>query len=123
MTVTLEGQLPQSPPQPPSQPTETTIAQGILDANRVEAPRWVRLNFEVPVSGTYTITLPWTNSSADVRFRVNNANGTNLSSTIRDQNPGVWEGTLNANTDYFIGVWSTDGITNYTATIGTSDDL
>ena len=101
----------------PFRPADILIGQGTLDATRNQAPRWVRLDFESVQAGDHTISVLSTNDNADVRFRVNRADGTNVSSTIRGTNPGVWEGTLEANTSYFIGVWNTDGITDYTATI------
>ncbi len=111
VTATLEAQS--------AGAIETTIDEGILDSSRAEARRWVRANFTVPSSGVYNISVSWSNSNADVRYRVNNANGASISSTIRGENPGLWEGNLEANTDYFIGLWSTDGVTSYNATIGT----
>ena len=121
VTATLEAQSQEPPsPEPTPEPIETTIAEGTLDSTRADAPRWVRLDFTVPSTGVYNIAVPWTNNNADVRYRVNNANGTNLSPTIRGENPGVWQGLLEANTEYFIGLWSTSGVTNYNATISTT---
>ena len=117
VTATLEAQMP-DPPLP--EPIETTIAEGALDSTRADAPRWVRLDFTVSATGVYNISVPWGNGDADVRYRVKNANGTNISPTIRGENPGLWEGNLEENTEYFIGLWSTDGVTNYSATISTA---
>jgi|GEM_PF-6497652 len=93
------------------------ISEGRLDASRATAPRWVRLDFQPQTTGTHTIAVAWENSNAALRFKIKRADGTDVSPTIRGSNPGVWVGTLNANTAYFMGLWSTDGVSDYTATI------
>ena len=92
------------------------IGQGILDANRNDGPRWERVNFDSLATAVHTISVSW-NSNADVRFNVFEADGTRLSSVVRGSNPGVWSGELRANTEYYLGVWSTSGVANYTATV------
>jgi len=65
----------------------------------------------------HTITVVW-DSNADVRFNVLDTNGVRVnSSVVRDTNPGVWMGELEANQRYNIGLWSVNGIANYTATL------
>jgi len=108
--ATLEAEV-------PNPASVVTIDQGTLDADHNEGPRWVRLDFEPLTEGLHSISVAWNNSDADVRYRVNRADGTNVSPTIRGVNPGVWEGVLEVNTAYYIGLWSTDGIADYTATI------
>ena len=102
--------------------TTTNIGQGTVDSNKNVGPRWVRIDFNSLATAIHTINVSW-DSDADVRFIVYEANGTNLSSTVRGSNPGVWNGALNANTEYYIGLWSVDGIANYTATIEASVPL
>lgn len=98
-----------------------TIDEGTLDASRTVGPRWVRLGFEPLSSGQHNIVLAWDNSDADVRYRVKEADGTNLSPTIRGANPGSWTGDFQLGTQYYISVWSTKGVTGYTATMELND--
>ena len=97
---------------------EALLGQGTIDSEAVAAPRWRRIDFDSLATAIHTITVSWdSESDADVRFRVLEADGTPVSSVIRDSNPGVWSGQLLANTQYYIGLWSDDGIANYTAAI------
>jgi len=98
-----------------------SIGQGTLDSTRGVGPRYTRLRFNSLASARHTITVSW-NSSADVRFNVFGSNGTAISQTIRGSNPGVWSGELDANQRYFIGLWSTDGVANYSATLETAPE-
>ena len=93
-----------------------------MDATKNEGPRWVRLNFVSLVAGMQTIKVVWDNSEANVRYQVKEEDGTSLSSVVRGANPGTWTGTLEADTSYFIGLWSTEGTTNYTASIEVEGD-
>jgi len=94
-----------------------TLYQGALDSNRNEGPRWVRLNFVSPAESLQSVSVTWDNSDADIRYRIKNANGTSVSPTISGESPGLWEGVLEANTAYYISLWSADGVADYTATI------
>ena len=97
-----------------------TIEQGTLDSSSGVGPRWVRLNFDSLATAIHTITVSW-DSDADVRFNVFEANGTRISNAvIQGSNPGVWAGELNENEQYYIALWSNEGIANYTATIEAS---
>lgn len=89
---------------------------GTLDADSVVAERWVPLEFNSLTQGEHTISVSW-NSSADVKFRVFNENDDPLSPVIKGNNPGSWTGVLNEGAHYRIGLWSTSGIANYTATV------
>ena len=101
--------------------TMATIGTGTVDSSRVAGPRFVRLEFDSFAAGEHTITVTW-DSDADVRFIVNESDGTNISSTIRGLNPGIWTGVLEADSAYFIGLWSANGAANYTATIETNSE-
>jgi|GEM_PF-567034 len=100
----------------PTVPTAVIFGQGTIDNDRILGSRWVRHDVDSLTSGNHTITVAW-DSGADVRFRVFEANGTVVSSTIQGTNPGVWSGELNANTSYYIGLWVTSGSANYEAII------
>jgi len=92
------------------------IAQGTLDSTNATAKRWHRIDFNAPASGNHTVTVSW-DSAADVRYKLRQTDRTAVTSTVRQPSPSVWNGALNTSTDYFIGVWSTNGIANYTVTI------
>ncbi len=108
--------------QPAAAATIVTIGQATLDSARNAGPRYVRLDFDSLAATEHTITVTW-DSNADIRFKVKKQDGTNLSPTIRETNPGSWTGVLEANTSYFIGLWSSDGIASYTATIEANVDI
>ncbi len=99
--------------------TVANIGQGTLDSDKGIGPRWVRLDFDSLATALHTITVSW-DSVADVRFNVFQADGTRISSLVQGSNPGVWNGELDANEQYYIGLWSANGIANYTATIEAS---
>lgn len=117
VTATLE------PLDPAPAPIDVVIGQGQLDADRVEAPRWVRVDFEPLNAGPHIVSVSWGNQAADVRFRVRDSSGASLSPTVRDVNPGQWEGTLEGDMPYYIGLWSTHGATDYTVTLRAQNDL
>ncbi|MBX2883173.1 MAG: hypothetical protein KTR32_24690, partial [Granulosicoccus sp.] len=96
--------------------TIANIGQGTLDSDKAVGPRWVRLDFDPLAMAVHTITVSW-DSNADVRFKVFEADGTLISSTVRGANPGVWSGQLDAGKQYYIALWSSNGIANYTANI------
>ncbi len=96
--------------------TVATIGQGSLDSSRSTAPRWVRFNFDSLAAATHTITLNW-DSDADVRFKVFTAEGTQISSIIQGTSSSTWLGDLEANTQYYVAIWSASGIANFDATI------
>ena len=99
--------------------TTVIIGQGTLDSTKAIAPRWVRVDFDSLAAATHTITVDW-DSTANVKYKVFEANGTLISSTIQGTNPGVWSGDLDADAQYYIGLWSTNGIANYDVTIEAS---
>ena len=103
-------------------PAVVTIKEGTLDASKAVAPRWVRLDFNSLSTGEHTIKVDWDNAAADVRFKVKAANGADVSATILGTNPGTWTGTLQADNAYYLGLWNTNGVSNYTATIELSSD-
>ena len=102
--------------------TIVNIGQGSLDSTMAIAPRFVRIDLEALATTTHTITVSW-DSEADVRFNVRGDDGAQLSSTIRGGSPGVWVGDLDINAGYFIGLWSTNGVANYTVTVEASVPL
>jgi len=112
-TATLEAE--NADPQDPS--NFMIIDEGILDNSQSQGPRWVQLDFTSLAAGEHTIVVVWDDDETDVRFKVKEENGTSVSSTIRGTNPGIWTGTLNAGTSYSLGLWSADGVANYTASI------
>jgi hypothetical protein len=107
----------------PAPVTILSIGQGTLDSERIAAQRFVRLTFDALATAIHTITVAW-DSDADVKFNVLSSNGTRLNSAvISDSNPGVWTGMLESGEQYSLGVWSTKGVANYTATIEASVSL
>ncbi len=96
--------------------TVVSIAQGIIDSDRLAGPRWVRLDFDSLAAATHTINVSW-DSAADVRYRVFETGATQISSIIQGSSPRVWSGELEANTQYYIALWSAGGNANYNATI------
>ena len=104
-----------------SSETVTNVGQGTIDSDANEGPRWVRVDFDALATATHTVSVSW-DSSADVRFNVRRANGTKISPTIQGSNPGVWSGDLDADTQYYIALWSANGIGNYSATIQVEGD-
>lgn len=107
----------------PPQITGVIIGDGTLDSQRSVAPKFVRLDFDSLASAEHTIAVAW-DSNAALRFNVLSANGERVNPVpVRGSNPGVWVGNLNANEQYYIGLWSVDGIANYTATVGANVSL
>ena len=98
------------------------IGQGTLDSAKQAGPRWVRIDFDSLATALHTVTVSW-DSDADVRFTVNEMDGSSIGPTIRGSNPGTWQGELDANEQYYIGLWSTDGIASYIATVEAPVDL
>ena len=96
------------------------IGEGIVDSDRDAGPRWTRIDFDPLASATHEITVAW-NSGADVRFRIFEVNGPALSPVIRGTNPGVWQGELDGDESYFIGLWSTDGVADFVVTVEASE--
>jgi len=93
------------------------IGQGVLDSEEIIGPRYVRLGFDSLVDAHHSITVNW-DSDAYVRFNVFEIDGTKISSNVvQGSNPGVWTGELKANERYYIGLWSANGVANFTATV------
>jgi|GEM_PF-882766 len=99
--------------------TVVDIGQGTLDVDKNMGPSYVRLDFDSLAGAHHTVTVSW-DSDADVRFRVFEADGTALGPVVRDSNPGSWTGELDADASYYIALWSSQGIANYTATLEAS---
>lgn len=97
------------------------VGQGTLDSGRQAGPRWISLDLEALATAVHTVTVSW-DTDADVRFKVQEENGGSLSSTLQGTNPGVWTGELEADGQYFIGLWSADGVANYIVKVETSAD-
>ena len=102
--------------------TIVNIGQGSLDSTQATAPRFVRIDLDALATATHTISVSW-DSEADIRFNVRGDDGSRLSPTMRGANPGVWVGDLNANSGYYIGLWSTNGVANYTVIVEASVPL
>jgi len=98
--------------------TSVVIGEPTLDADSVAGPRFQRINFNALATSSHTVTVAW-DSDADVRFNVfDEATGNQLnSSTIQDNNPGVWTGDLIDGQPYSVRMWSVSGIANVTASI------
>ncbi len=97
----------------------TVIGQGTLDSTNGTASRYNRINFDSITDATHTISVTW-DSDADIRFTVKDVDDTSFSPTVKMSSPGVWSGELQADQDYFIGLWSTEGIANFMVTIEAS---
>ena len=69
-------------------------------------------------TSSHTITVAW-EGDADVRFNVvDETTGTQLnSSTVRNNNPGVWTGDLIAEQPYSVRMWSVNGVADVTVSI------
>jgi len=114
-TASIELEMVDVEPAPPV--TALNLGEGVLDSQKVVGPRFIRLDFDAIASAIHTITVSW-DSDADVKYNVLRADGTRLNSrNIRGSNPGVWSGELDANEQYYIGLWSASGITNYAAEV------
>ncbi len=98
--------------------TSINLGEGVLDSEKAKGPRWVRLDFDAPATATHTVTVSW-DTDANLQYRVRLANGTAVSPLMSGENPGVWQGELQEGESYFVGLWSTDGVANYTVTIDT----
>ena len=93
------------------------LGSDTVDSTRDTAPKWRRINFTVPASGTHTVRIEW-DSSADVRFSLSDATTGTRIATIDSNSPSVWTGLLSANVQYFLSVWSASGgVADYTATL------
>jgi outer membrane protein assembly factor BamB len=98
-------------------PSPVNTVQGTLDVERRTGPRWVRLRVNTNATALHSVNVSW-DSGSDVRFNVFNADGTRMtSSTVQGANPAVWTGRFDADEQYYIGLWTMDGIANYTASI------
>jgi len=103
--------------------TVVQLGSATVDRDRLEDPRWKRINFAPLITGEHTIRINW-ESDADVRFtvfqildapgpgnrlRIGNSNGIASSSE--------WTGTLDDEGEYYLGVWAATGRATFTATI------
>jgi len=96
--------------------TVASIGLGTIDSDKIAGPKWVRFNFEPLAAAPHTVSVSW-DSDADVRFRVFEADGTQVSPFIQGSSPSDWSGELEDNAQYYIAIWSENGIANYDATI------
>ena len=101
--------------------TAVVVGEATLDSARAAGPRFVRFNFAGLSSSTHTISVAW-DSEADVRYNVfDDTTGNKINaSTVRGDNPGVWEGDLVDGQPYSIRMWSASGIANVAASIEAS---
>jgi len=76
----------------------------------------VRFNFDSLAAASHTINVTW-DSDAEVRFKLFEGGGAQISPIIQGISPGVWTGELAANTQYYIALWSANGIANFDITI------
>lgn len=102
--------------------TIVNLGEGTLDSEKNGNPRFLRLEFESLAAAEHTITVTW-DGDADIRFVPNESDGTNLSEHIIGASPSTWTGVLEADTAYYVGLWSFEGVANYTVTIEASIDL
>jgi len=96
--------------------TVANIEQGTLDSDKLAGPRWVRVDFNALADASHTVSVSW-DSTANVKYKVFNTNGTLLSPVVQGANPGVWTGQLNTASDYYLALWSSSGVANYTVTL------
>lgn len=100
-----------------------TLGSGTLDHDRNEGPRWTRLYLEPQFSGTHTVSVEW-DSGADIRFslfKVPSDNAPTLVMTSQSSNsPAVWTGELDQSSRYFLGIWSSSGKANFSASVSSS---
>lgn len=98
-------------------PDPVNTVQGTLDNNLVAGPRWVRLRFSALTTGVHEIRVAW-DSDSDVKYNVFKSDDTRISTTtVEGSNPAVWSAALDANEEYYVGLWTMDGIANYTASV------
>jgi|GEM_PF-2514542 len=98
--------------------TLVEIGSGVLDRDRIEGPRWKRLDFSPPASGAHSVRVTW-NADADVRFSLfDAATGERLATTHGSPGTDEWIGTLDGSGRYAVSVWAASGRSAYTITVG-----
>ena len=101
----------------PVPPVAGEVGQGKIDSSKDTGPRWTRVFFNSLSTSNHTVTVAW-NSNADVRFRVFEADGArSISAIVEGSNPGSWTGTLEANKQYYVALWSKSGAASYTVSV------
>lgn len=87
------------------------IGTATVDHDRAVAPRWVRLDFAVPTTGRYAVSVSH-EGSADILFSVFDAGtGERLAASLT----APWIGELTAEVAYYLGIWSVSGVGTFTA--------
>ena len=98
--------------------TVVQIGEGALDSSQATAPKWVRIDFEPTQAGPHTVRVLW-DSDADVQFSVFEDNPKRRLAWVNASSPAGWSGVLDPAKNYYLGVWSANGIANYVADIET----
>jgi len=96
------------------------IGSGILDADKVIAPKWIRVDFDPLISGDHLFRIT-SDASADIRFAVFRIRVQNTAVRIGRSSSSAtlaeWTGALDTAEQYYLGVWAVSGSADFTATI------
>ena len=99
----------------------TVLRSGTLDAANTAAPRWERTDFTPTTSGLHTFVVDFTEPGfAHARLK-DTATRTNLAIADDRNGPLRLEAELTAGTAYYLGVWNSEGIVDYSLTVDAPD--
>jgi|GEM_PF-865888 len=101
--------------------TVVEIGKGTLDSSKKSAPRFVRLDLDSLSTGVHTVRVSW-DTNATLGFKVKDADGIEVNPIIKNTEQGIWQGELEGNEEYSMGLWSRDGVADYTATLEATSD-
>ena len=92
--------------------TPTEIGTGIIDRDRIDGPRWTRIDFDPLITGDHTVRVTQ-NTNANVQFsifQILDAPAPNdkvrIGTTINSATPNEWTGTLDISKQYYMGILS-----------------
>ena len=95
------------------------LGRGSLDGSSATAPKWRSVAFDPLATGEHTIRVDW-DTAADIRyslFRI--SDGVRIATNVAAASPSAWTGYLDASERYRLGVWSTNDVADFRATIQT----
>ncbi len=93
------------------------LSSGVLDSSRAQGPNWTRVDFRTNSESLTTLTLNWA-GTADLNFSVFlTSPKTKLITSNGSDKPKQVTLDLEQDTDYYAGIWSSSGASNYTFTI------
>ena len=106
---------------------EFGIGTETVDADLVDGPKWVKLDFKPRATGSHVIRI-LSASDADLQFTVFRENyagdgGTKIATTSGSRKPRLWKGYLNESKNYYLGVWSSRGSAKFTAKVQAIEPL